>query len=323
VSDVASGNGRHRWVFDLLRRAGCRVWQEGEGVYAAQLADGLADRLGHEVLRFTFRKRLSGKDGVELAAPGSWVHDQLLRFAGDRGRVTTCFLAPRPELDRDLLLANRRRGFEERLELRERRYGTHFLFSFRLTLYAESPEETLVHVLFDAERGSVFGRPIARRTLLGGRADPEEGFSEAPPADLDRAFRRSWDALQDRVEAAVQGVRARARPAMDRELGTVERYYRDLIEEEKRLLKSRHTRRAQEENQRRIDHLKLEWERRVKEETERLEPSAVAHLSAVARIHVPLERWTCRIAGEGGGRVGDVWIDAARAEAWEATAEGG
>ena len=313
------GPVRHRWVFALLRRAGCRVEPAREGVFTAYLADGLAGRLHRETVRFTFQKRLAAaQEGVELASPGSWMHDQLLRYARERGTVTVCFLPVRPDLDPESLLRTRRRGFRELIDRVERRFGTVLLFTFRITFYGEPPEETLVQVAFDSERGKVIHRPPARKTLLAGEPEPYDGFAPAPPADVEAGFRAAWEALQDRVEARVQERRSRGRPQREREIAVLEQYYRQLIEEEKRLMKSRSTRRGQEESRHRIDHLKLEWERRIQEETERLEPRVVAALSAVAQARVPLERWSCRIGTEGEGEEREVWIDLARADTWEA-----
>jgi hypothetical protein len=54
----------------------------------------------------------------------------------------------------------------------------------------------------------------------------------------------------------------------------------------------------------------------MKEEADRLRPQVVARLSAIATLHVPLERW--RISrGNGHGGEGGLWLDLARGEAWD------
>ena len=159
-------------------------------------------------------------------------------------------------------------------------------------------------------------RPVGRRSLFEARSEPEEGFAPPAPPDVAEAFRCAWEVVQDHVEARVGAIQRRGQETLERELSTVERYYRQLIEEEKAVLKGRGNKRAQEESRRKIDLLKVEWERRVKEETERLKPQVVANLSAAAQVRTPLERWSC-LVGEG-APPRELWIDLARAEAWEA-----
>ncbi len=302
-------------MLEVLDRSGSTPEPEEEGIYACRLADGLVSALGREELRFTFRKRLATAEGVELASPGSWLHDQLLRYAGDRGRVAACYLAPREDLDREAVIARRRRGRPVPVELRERRYGIVLLFTFRLSYYSEPPEERVETVAYDVERGRITPRGLPRRGLGEAEPGPREGFGPAPGVSTRPAFHQAWETVQDRVEACVHALQQVGREVLEKELATLERYYRQLMEEERRVLKTRSTRRGQEESRRKIDLYKLEWERRVQEETERLQPQVVAALGAVARVGVPLERWRCR-TGEGGDT--EIWVDLARAEAWEA-----
>jgi len=313
---------RHRWVFEILDRAGAVPEDSDEGLYTYRLADGLVDLLKRERITFTFRKRMAG-EGVELVSPGSWLHDQLLAYARARGRITRGFLVPRPEVDRGAVASARRRGFVELGDLLERRYGTVLIFTFRLAYYSDPPKETLETVTYDCERGRVLKRPVSRRTLYEASETPEEGFAAAPAPDLDRAFHAAWEEIQDRVESRVQALQHEGREFLEEELSTVERYYRQLIAEEKRLQKSRSSKRGHEESRRKIELLKLEWERRVKEETERLRPQVVVSLSAVARLHVPLERWRASVEGKNGLEDKELWLDLARSEAWEGPAAAG
>jgi hypothetical protein len=313
----ATAGGRHRWVFEMLARSGCAIDTERDGVYRVRLAGPLAERLREEEIQVTFRKR-QAKNGVQLATPGSWLHDQLIRHARDRGGVSIGYLPPREDLDRETLLRNRRRGLREILEQTEQRYGNLLLFTFRLSLYSEPPGEEVVTQVYDAERRKVIRRPIARRTLLQAQAAPLEGFGPAPEPDVQAGFRAAWEGLQDLVEKRVHELRNAGSEAAQREIEVVERYYRQLIQEEKRMLKSLSSRRSQEESGRKIELLKLEWKRRVQEETDRLQPSAVAVLSAVATLRVPLEGWLCRVEDRrNGAGTRLLWVDLARADAWE------
>ena len=300
----------------MLERDGATPLAADSGIHAYRLGPGLAETLDREELRFTFRKRLATSRGVELASPGSWLHDQLIRHARERGRVVLCHLPAREDLDREALIRRRRRGLREVGRRKERRYGTLLLFHFRVLFYSEPPEQRLVTVAYDSERKRVVNRPPGRQALLAAPLGPEDDFGPPPRVDVKTAFRAAWDALQDRVEGRVDALQHEGREFFARELATVERYYRQLIAEEKRIEKSRASRRGQEESRRKIDLLKLEWERRVKEETDRLKPQVVAHLSAVALVRVPLERWAIT-EGEGSARrQGEIWVDLARAEVW-------
>jgi hypothetical protein len=318
-SSVGKTNGipvRHRWVFEVLHRAGCSVGDGETGVYSVQLSPGLVDMMGREEVRIAFQRRLAARDGVELASPGSWFHDQLVRYTRERGRYTVSYLRPGAEAQPEPILNRRRRGTVTPLSLMEKRYGVLFLFSFRISFYSEPAREDLWHLTFDCERGRVLKRPLPKRVLENGGEEGEEGFGPPPKADVRKAFRTVWEDVQDEVENSVHAIRQEGKDKLEENLLTVERYYRQLIQEEKRLLKTRSNRRAQEETRHKIDLLKLEWERRVKEESERLEPQVVVSLAAVARVLAPLERWRCRVEGRGGPVQRDIWVDLARGEAW-------
>lgn len=309
---------RFRWMADLLERAGATHQESSDGVHTYALGTDLGEFLRRDTVHITFRKRAADRDGVELASPGSWFHDQLLRFARERGRVAEGYLAPREDIDRENLLRSRRRGFRDIVELRERRYGTLLVFTFRVSFYSELSEEQLQHVTFDCERGRALRKPILRQLLETQPEAPTGDFAPPRKASIKKAFAAAWEVLESQVETRVREIREQGRPYLEEKVAQVEKYYRQLLAEEKRLLKSRASRRGQEESRGRIDLLKLEWERRVKEETERLKPQVVATLSAVGRVWVPLELWRCRLENGQGTETRDIWLDLARNETWEA-----
>jgi len=313
---------RYRWMADLLARAGATLRDSSDGVHTYDLGPELGGFLRRERVCITFRKRTGERDGVELASPGSWFHDQLLRYARERGRVAEGYLAPRDDVDREGLLRSRRRGFREIVDLRERRYGTLLVFTFRVSFYSELSEEQLQHVTFDCERGRAIRKPILRQLFLTRPEAPAEDFGAPRKPNIKKAFAAAWEVLENQVETRVRELQEKGQPYLEEKVAQVERYYRQLLAEEKRLLKSRASRRGQDESRGRIDLLKLEWERRVKEETERLKPQVVASLSAVGRVWVPLERWRCRVENGQGPETRDIWLDLARNETWEAPPSG-
>lgn len=314
-SGTNGNSGRHRWVFDVLQAAGAASADRGDGTYDVELGPTLSTQLKRTSLRMTFRKRLALREGIESAAPGSWLHDQLLRYARERGQVVRPYLVAREDIDRAAVLAQRRRGFREPETLRNRRYGNVIQLSFRVAYYSEPPRETVLHLAYDEERGKHLARPVARPLVWDARPAPEADIDPAPKPDLAAAFHGAWERVQDEVETRVNKLEQEGRELLEKELRTVERYYRQLIDEEKRLLKSRSSRRGQDESREKIDMLKLEWQRRVKEETDRLRPQVVASLSAVAVIQTPLELWRCRFED---GSTRDLWLDLARGDSWEA-----
>jgi hypothetical protein len=315
------GNGgilpRHRWVMEILRRGGTHVEPMGEGVFACALGEELARFLGRPSVTFTFLRKAAMQGRADLAAPGSWLHDQLLRFARERGRVASAYLEPRAGFEPSRFAAERLGTPAEQLTRLERRYGSLLVFTFRIFYYSEPAAETLLSLGYDAERRRIVRRALPRLLSEAKAAVTENGYRPAPALDVGTAFSAVWGAVEDEVEMRVRTLEEAGRGAYEARIRVVESYYRQLLAEEKRLLESRASKKGQDESRGRIDLLKVEWERRMKEEADRLRPQVVARLSAIAVLRVPLERW-----GTAPGLPG-VWIDTARAEAWPDSGENG
>jgi hypothetical protein len=321
VGLTGTGGGaapRERWILEALRHWGAVPEGGANGLIAFTLSGDLASFLRRGRVVLTFQKRLAAQGKAELASPGSWLHDQVLRFCRERGSVAEAYLPPRASLDVEAVVRLRRRGVVAVGEAQERRYGTVFLFTFRVSYYSDPAEEEILHVGVDAERRRVFQR-AASRLLDAMENEPREGYSPPVSADVRAAFLLAWQAVEGEVEERVHALTEAGRVAYLRRIQTVETYYRQLLDEENRLYKSRSSRRGQEESRDRIDLLKLEWERRVKEESERLRPQVVVLLSAVSRLHTPLERRRCRIEDREIREERDVWVDLSRGEVWEAS----
>ena len=305
-----NGSARHRWVMEILERTGSKLETAGEGVFACALGDELARFLGRPMVTFTFLRRAAMNGRADLAAPGSWLHDQLLRFARDRGRVAAAYLEPRADVDARGVAAERLNTPVAELTRLEQRYGSLLVFTFRIFYYSEPAAEVLLHVAYDAERGRVARRGLPR---LLSEACPEvhhNGYHAAPLPDVGAAFAAVWSTVEDEVELRVRGLEEAGRTAYEARIRIVEDYYRNLLAEEKRLMESRASRKGHDESKGRIDLLKVEWERRMKEESDRLRPQVVARLCAIAMLQVPLERW-----GKESGGI-SAWIDVARGESW-------
>jgi hypothetical protein len=315
------GNGgvpsRHRWVMEILRRGGSKLEPAGNGVFACALGEELARFLGRPKVTFTFLRRAAIQGRADLAAPGSWLHDQLLRFARDRGRVATAYLEACPGLEPARLAGERLGARAGDLTLLERRYGSLLVFTFRIFYYSDPAAEVLLHLGYDAERRRILRRALPRLLAEAGASASQNGLHPAPSVDVSAAFSAVWHAVEDEVELRVRTLEESGRTAYEARIRVVENYYRQLLAEEKRLMESRASRKGHDESKGRIDLLKLEWERRMKEEADRLRPQVVARLCAIAVLHLPLERW----GREGAGH--SAWVDTARGESWTESATNG
>jgi hypothetical protein len=212
----AATGGRHRWIFEVLARAGAVPQGSERGIHAYQLGDGLSSLLKRDVLRITFRRRLAGHAEVELATPGSWLHDQLIRYALRRGKVTLMHLRPRQDLDRAAILRARRRGTIELSSLEEKRYGVLLIFTFNIAYYSEPPANETLTVTYDAQRGKVVQRPVGRRSLFEAASEPEEGFEPAPAVEVAVAFHHAWEVVQ--TMSRPREIQKGAQEGLDREL---------------------------------------------------------------------------------------------------------
>jgi len=302
-------NRREQWVLDVLKRSETPMDNNGNGTFGYRLQGRLAELLGHEDLEFTFQKR-AARNGVELASPGSWVHDQLLHFAQEWGCVGRFYAPPLTDVD-PLAVVCRRRNPGTPVECVERGYTLLLDFALRLSFYSEPPHEELVYIGWDQTQSRVLPRGVPRRFLTDADEMPRDELGPPPAVDAGKAFPFVWERLEEYVETKVHEIREEGRSRLDGDIDTLGRYYRQLIEEEKRLLKNRMGKRAQEEGAHRLDLLKLEWERRVKEETQRLEPQVVVRLAACAAVFLPVEKWAMN-----GGEEPFLWLDPRRGSSW-------
>jgi hypothetical protein len=248
---------RHRWVTEVLSRAGATLLPDAFGIYTCALGEEISRFLGRDSVRLTFQRKTAMAGEADLAVPGSWFHDQLLRFARERGRVAVGYLGPRADLDRNRIVASRRGDQTGLIEILEKRYGSILVFTFRVFYYTDPAEEDVLHIGYDAERGRVVRRSLPRMVAEAQGVPEEDGFAPAPRPDVSTAFAAVWNAVQDEVEEHVRALEEAGRSAHAERIRTVEIYYRQLLAEEKRLLESRANRKGQDESKGRIDLLKV------------------------------------------------------------------
>ena len=108
-------------------------------------------------------------------------------------------------------------------------------FTFRISYYSEPAKEEVRHLAFDCERGKVDKRPYHRQVLRASADGHLKEFKPSPRPDFDTALRAVWEVIQDEIEMTVHAIQQEGRAAVDEKIETVERYYRQLLAEEKKL----------------------------------------------------------------------------------------
>jgi hypothetical protein len=309
---------------DLIRNAllslGATELERNEGVTRYQLVDGLVERMGREELLITFSSSVAGhRPDVELISAGSFLYDLILRLARERGRAAGAWLAPRTDLNPpELIVKLVPRLADRRFSRQKATWGASYLFSYRLGFYFDTPHEKFYTVRIDLDRGRVRHELHPDKLIEGALSEPPDPEVPVAPTDPERAFRMAWGKVEEEVERLTEKYRQQGESHLQDEIRTIEHYYRQLIEEEKRSREQKNTRRGRDESDQRIELLKLEWDRRIAEEKNRMSPEVSVVLSCASCLRVPLEKWRAR-AGRGPREAAaDFWVDLHSGEAWPA-----
>lgn len=310
-------------IRDSLAALGGEELERSGGVSSYRLGPELARHLGREELRITFSAGVAAHSpDVELISAGSYLYDLILRLVRESGRSAMGWLPADPGLDAPAAIrraAARQQG--RRFSRIKRAWGSTFLFSFRLGFHFDTPHEKLLTIRVDLERGRVRPEPHLWSLLDAARPHPPEGAGPGGRVQPEKAFRLAWERVEEEVARLTEKYRRQGLARQAEDLQTIEHYYRQLIEEEKRSREQRHTRRARNEAEERIELLKLEWDRRIAEEQSRLLPAVSVSLSCAACLRVPLEKW--RAHPEPGRRdAADFWVDAHSGDVWPAQPPG-
>ena len=303
MADRGLGQKGREWVLKVLEHSGQVSKKNGNGTFSAKVHGGLARLLQGEEHLLTFQRRMAGRNGAELAAPGSWLMDQLLHYAGEWGRTAQAFV-PSPPGDRKF----RSESQGTPTELLEKRYLPIFQYSWRIHYYTTPPEQEVIGLAWHPGTQRVLRRGF-QGLLKNALPEPQSGFQRSLIPNPREGLQATWQALEKDVETRVAALADGKKH--EAEIESLGRFYNQLIQEEKLALRGAKTQRVRQEAEEKLDLLKLEWERRISEVQARRHPQVVAGLCAVALIHVPAELW----AREGGGE--PLWLDPVRGDTWE------
>lgn len=289
-----------------------------DGVHRYRLMDGLKERLGREEILITFSARTAAqRSDVDLVSAGSYLYDLILRLVRERGRAAAGWLPVAPGLDpvaAILKVAPRLKGRTMKPVKRSR--GVVYLFTFRFGFHFDTPHEKLYTVRVDHDGERVRHDVHPWRLVESATPDTTDATVAEPRVDPERAFRFAWEKVEEEVARLTSRYGQEAEAQLREEIQTVELYYRQLIEEEKRVREQKNTKRGREESEQKIELLKLEWDRRVAEEKKRLRPEVTVVLSCAAYLRTPLERWKCAPRSGTREALAEFWVDLHSGEAW-------
>ncbi len=301
-----------------LQSLGAREVFRAEDVTHFQLSEDLALRMGKKELFLTFNSAVAAhRNDVELVSAGSFMYDLVLRLVRERGRAAAGWLPVNPEVDPQASIIHAAHRLEGRKFTRQKEaWGSIFLFSFRLGFYFDTPHEKLYTVRVDYERGRVRHETHPERLLDPAVAAPAKKERSVTRLEPEKAFRMAWGKVEEEVARLTARYQGEGQQELEDETKTIEKYYRQLIEEEKRARLARNTKRGRDESEERIEMLKLEWDRRLAEENSRFSPDVSVVLSCASCIRTPIEKWRARPAPGTRELVADYWVDLHSGEAW-------
>lgn len=301
-----------------LRALQAEEVESADGVHRYRLMDGLKERLGREEILITFSARTAAqRSDVDLVSAGSYLYDLILRLVRERGRAAAGWLPVAPGLDPAaaiLKVAPRLKG--RSMKPAKRSWGVVYLFTFRFGFHFDTPHEKLYTVRVDHDGERVRHDVHPWRLVESAAPDSPDATAAEPRVDPERAFRFAWEKVEEEVARLTARYGQEAEEQLREEIQTVELYYRQLIEEEKRVREQKNTKRGREESEQKIELLKLEWDRRVAEEKKRLRPEVTVVLSCAAYLRTPLERWKCAPRSGTREALAEFWVDLHSGEAW-------
>lgn len=306
------------FIRSSLLSLGARECPAEAGLARYELDDPLAGRFGRDLLLLTFQSSVAAHHPeAELISAGSFMYDLILRLVREQGRAASGWLKPDLTLDapaRILKAAPRLAG--RRLGRVREAWGSVYLFTFRLGFHLDIPHERLYTVRVDLEQGRV-RHDVHPWRLVDAAGPPPDDAAPADARDAERAFRLGWERVEEELARLTDRYRQQGESRLNEEIRTIENYYRQLIDEERSLRELRTGRpAAREESDRRIELLKLEWDRRVAEEKRRFSPEVRVELSCALRLATPLARWRAAAGATRREPAVDFWIDCHSGDVW-------
>jgi hypothetical protein len=199
-----------------------------------------------------------------------------------------------------------RLGAAAPVELKQRRYVILLRYTFRTMYYTAPMVQELASFVVDPGRSRVYKRPFAQSYLDQAVDIPEPEVAQGFLPNPDKSFALVWKTVSGEVDRRVQRMEKEQTASHLDKMGSLKRYYRQLIVDEGG---GRHGRpKNAEEAKEQTELLKLEWQRRVNEEMAQLRPQVGSTLIALAGLHIPAENWVLA-----DGR--SLWLDPIRGTA--------
>ncbi|MBU1701526.1 MAG: hypothetical protein KJ970_12265 [Candidatus Eisenbacteria bacterium] len=151
----------------------------------------------------------------------------------------------------------------------------------------EAPDD-LETFLLDPWTGEHIGDGIAEiKNWEKGSAEPANERLVLPVPDMKPLLKWGLSILDQRLRKRVLKTKYRHELELKDEIGNIENYYRQLIEEVRK--GNRRNQLTIAEREEKIRLLQLDWKRRIQEATEYLKPRTIVRLSAVGVLYRP--RW--------------------------------
>jgi len=290
-----AGEAIKSFLLSLLRLEGMKPRRRSNGIYVVRLTPEWESRLHRKTLRFTFDRETACEHAdAELMALGSPVLDAFVEAVKSSPRWVKRYA---PVRHRWSVRSCERRldstNFAPLVKAEKNTYACYFRLTFMVSYTGIESGRRLVAFAYD---------PFSER-LSEGATHPrgEDSFMSAPARsiplevgeqELQKIVHRCVGKLKRRFRSTLARLQAESRKALDEESMRLSRYYQDLIweEQEKDLrisrLKPAYPQRVAEKTR----ELKLEWERRLALERERLLPSLSIRLVGVEMTAIPVKR---------------------------------
>ncbi len=260
----------------------------------------LAAQLGRAPIVLAFdRTGLARHEAAHMVATGSPLLGTLIAIARHGGTLTRWRFDPRTPAPARLPTGDAVEPENRRTWVRL--YRLHIVAAVHAVEHAQS----LVTVVWDPQTHALLDGaelPHGDATFSATR-----GRSAAPAntgSELRVALEHAQTVIETRLRKTVKRLHASADEQLDRRLAALAAYYRELLAEEG----DRKGRARTSGDGERATRLKLEWERKISTERERLAPRGSLRLTAVEELWTP--RSLLRVADDPAGRVA-LWDHAA------------
>ncbi len=291
------------FVMDTLRRHGARVSQLKKNTVRAVFEKTPPFAEKPEITVAFERKSIDMYPDAILAKAGSPFYLKLLDSARSGGAVTHVY-TPVVEPLSDAPPSRMIDGPGVTWTAGKRALHPHVVFNFAISYQSVVTSDDLLSIGYDVVRDafrepevidalhSVWSETLPSSPERWGQIDAPEPGSLLP---------RVLDVLDSRIHRKAARAKRNTQRYLDREIQSVEDYYRQLIAEEKEVMNrlSRTSPKEAAEREKRIRRYQLDWKRRIAEEQRhhqcrvhiRLVNVAVAYMPRTA-LTIACDRWT-------------------------------